>query len=158
VPTGHIEGSDMLVRSLCIAVPVALLCACSAADPAAEAANVAEVSGEGGAASDSAAVLPTAAPMHQWIVGTWSFDAYCGSSDFAVVYAADGSVDNGGQEGRWTLDGDTVTETIEREIDQESGNLTTLSAPITRSYTVKRLDASHGVLHFEGNDIPILRC
>ncbi|WP_145960964.1 hypothetical protein [Sphingosinithalassobacter portus] len=148
----------MPVRLLCIAMPLALLCACSAADPIGDTANAAEAPGKDSPAPGAAAAVAADAPIDRWIVGTWSFDAYCGSSDFAVVYAADGSVDNGGQQGRWTLDGDTVTETIEREIDQETGTLTTLSAPITRSYTVERRDASHGVLRFEGNDIPILRC
>ena len=59
------------------------------------------------AEASEAAVAPAAAaagaagaPLREWLVGSWSFEASC-ASDFIAHYAADGSLDNSGEMGGW---------------------------------------------------------
>ncbi|QIG81623.1 hypothetical protein [Stakelama tenebrarum] len=148
----------MLVRTLSIALPAIALAACSAGETEADTSNVAVPGVAEATPAAAPADAPAEATLESWIVGTWSFDEICGSSDFAVVYHADGAVDNGGQVGQWALEGNRLTETVTREYDLETGNLTALDTPLTRSYTIVRRDAGHGVIRFNGDDIPILRC
>lgn len=104
------------------------------------------------------AVDPPGAALDRWLTGTWSLDEYCGSSDFAITYRADGGLDNSGQLGRWSLEGDRLTETITESIPEGADAPARLATPETRSYTVRRIDQRHGLIVFEGRDIPILRC
>lgn len=155
----------MRVRHVPVLALLATLAACSAA-PVPEAENGAAVETNVEALaprvepSNVTALTPVdpAPALDRWLVGTWSFDEVCGSSDFAVAYRADGSLDNSGHLGRWEIDGNRVTETVTEAIENGGETPTRLAAPETRSYTVQRIDSKRGVIRFEGRRIPILRC
>lgn len=105
-----------------------------------------------------AAPLP-AGGMREWLVGIWSFEKDC-ASDFAVHYNPDGSVENSGDSGRWTLDGDKITETITERFEMGGDAPQKVEPAEVRSYTVSRVDQNHGVVTspFNGRKVPILRC
>jgi hypothetical protein len=96
-------------------------------------------------------------PLAQWLVGSWSVDKSC-ATDFMAHYNADGSLRYGKDSGHWTLAGDTVTETITERMATDADAAAKLPEPETRTYTVARTDAGHGVITFEGRKIPIQRC
>ena len=122
---------------------------------------------EGGAAAPAAAATPAAtaaaptvaadAPLRDWLVGSWSFEPDC-ASDFIAKYGADGSLDNSGEVGTWSLAGDRVTETIRERFENGGEAPTKLDPPLTRTYAVARKDATHGVVTIEGRTVPMLRC
>ncbi|NYT42388.1 hypothetical protein HZY97_16565 [Sphingomonas sp. R-74633] len=112
-------------------------------------------------ASEPAAPAPTAAvnaPLHDWLVGSWSFESSC-ASDFIAHYGADGALDNSGEIGGWTLAGNTITETIRERYDSaESDGAQKVNPPETRDYTVERTDQDHGTITYQGRKVPMLRC
>lgn len=117
------------------------------------------------AATPSAAPTPAPSPgspelatdLGKWVVGTWSFESNCGS-DFQVSYGANGSLDNSGDTGRWSIAGDKVTEAISEKLDENGEHTVKLSPPETRSYTLERIDGQHGSITYQGRKVPILRC
>ena len=141
-----------------IALGAALLAGCEpAATPVANqaepAANLAVA--EPAPVATSAAVA--ASPMAQWLVGSWSFETSC-ATDFIVHYYADGSLQNGEDSGRWSLKGDTITETIVERFEMGSDAPQKIDPPETRSYRVEQGGADKGILTFRGKKIPIQRC
>lgn len=114
-------------------------------------------------ASEAAAAAPAAAaaasaPLRDWLVGSWSFEASC-ASDFIAHFAADGSLDNSGEMGGWALAGNTVTETIRERYDAAaSDGAEKVNPPETRSYTIERADQDHGTITYQGRKVPMLRC
>lgn len=111
------------------------------------------------ASTPSAPKVATAdAPLHDWLVGSWSFESSC-ASDFIAHYAADGSLDNSGEMGGWALAGNTVTETIRERYDSAaSDGAEKVNPPETRSYTIERADEDHGTITYQGRKVPMLRC
>lgn len=108
----------------------------------------------------SAIVSPAvpATPLAQWLVGSWSFESSC-ASDFIAHYSADGALDNSGEIGSWSVNGDTITETIRERYDSaESDGAQKVSPPESRSYTVERTDQDHGTITYQGRKVPMLRC
>ncbi|MEI9850481.1 MAG: hypothetical protein WDN24_06070 [Sphingomonas sp.] len=105
------------------------------------------------------AAASTFAPgsLSAWLVGSWSYGEDC-ATDFAVHYNADGSLNNYEDEGSWSAEGDTVTETITQRATMGEDAVEKLNPPEKRRYSVTRTDAKHGVLLFQGKQIPILRC
>jgi len=98
------------------------------------------------------------APLHDWLVGSWSFESSC-ASDFIAHYAADGTLDNSGEMGGWALAGDTVTETIRERYDSAaSDGAEKVNPPETRSYTIEQTDKDHGTITYQGRKVPMLRC
>lgn len=98
------------------------------------------------------------APLHDWLVGSWSFESSC-ASDFIAHYGADGAVDNSGEIGSWSVSGDTITETITERYDSaESDGAQKVNPPETRSYTIARTDQDHGTITYQGRKVPMLRC
>ncbi|OJY50536.1 MAG: hypothetical protein BGP17_19040 [Sphingomonas sp. 67-41] len=105
-----------------------------------------------------AAAAPASAPLRDWLVGSWSFEASC-ASDFIAHFAADGSLDNSGEMGGWALAGNTVTETIRERYDAAaSDGAEKVNPPETRSYTIERADQDHGTITYQGRKVPMLRC
>ncbi len=110
----------------------------------------------------SAATAPKVAavhaPLHDWLVGSWSFENSC-ASDFIAHYAADGSLDNSGEMGGWALAGNTVTETIRERYDAAATDgAEKVNPPETRSYTIERTDQDHGTITYQNRKVPMLRC
>lgn len=68
------------------------------------------------APAPAAPAAAAGAPLRDWLIGSWSFEASC-ASDFIAHFAADGSLDNSGEMGGWALAGNTVTETIRERYD-----------------------------------------
>ncbi|MCW3835140.1 hypothetical protein ACFQ1E_01210 [Sphingomonas canadensis] len=102
----------------------------------------------------------TAAPgsTEAWLTGSWSYGESC-ETDFAVHYNADGTLSNYEDEGRWTVAGDMVTETITERLTMGEGDgPEKLAKPEVRTYKVTRIDDRHGELLYQGRKIPILRC
>lgn len=98
------------------------------------------------------------APLHDWLVGSWSFESSC-ASDFIAHYGADGALDNSGEIGSWALAGDTITETIRERYDSaESDGAQKIDPPETRDYKVERTDQDHGTITYQGRKVPMLRC
>ena len=113
-------------------------------------------------ASEAAAPAPAKpaveAPLHDWLVGSWSFESSC-ASDFIAHYAADGSLDNSGEMGGWALAGNMVTETIrERDDAAARDGAEKVNPPETGSYTIERADQDHGTITYQGRKVPMLRC
>jgi hypothetical protein len=129
----------------------AALASCSADAPAA----AANASGESAAPAPQAP--GAAAPMAQWITGTWSFDSSC-TTDFVIRYEADGKLDNAGEVGSWKLDGDQLVETLTERFENGGAAPMKLDPPVTRRYSVQRIDDGRGMIRFEGRDVPIQRC
>ena len=104
------------------------------------------------------AAVAANAPLHDWLVGNWSFEASC-ASDFIAHYGADGSLDNSGEMGAWALAGDTITETIRERYDSAaSDGAEKVNPPESRSYKVERVDQDHGTITYQGRKVPMLRC
>jgi hypothetical protein len=149
-----------MAKHLAVAVLVMALAACSPPAPQ-PAENVVE----------SPAPLPSVpppapepgnaaaanSPLREWLVGAWSFEASC-ATDFIVRYEADGALDNAGEVGRWTLDGDKVTETVTERFENGGEAPVKLDPPISRTYSVARADATHGSITIDGRTVAILRC
>ena len=113
---------------------------------------------EAAVAPAAAAAGATGAPLREWLVGSWSFEASC-ASDFIAHYAADGSLDNSGEMGGWALAGNIVTETIRERYDAAaSDGAEKVNPPETRSYTIERADQDHGTITYQGRKVPMLRC
>jgi hypothetical protein len=111
-------------------------------------------------AREPAAPAPVAAnaPLHDWLVGNWSFEASC-ASDFIAHYGADGSLDNSGEMGGWALAGNKITETIRERYDSAASDGAEKVNPAeTRDYTVERIDQDHGTITYQGRKVPMLRC
>jgi hypothetical protein len=100
-----------------------------------------------------------ASPLASWLVGSWSAEANC-SSDFIAHYNADGSLQYGEDSGHWAIAAAAaaVTETITERFAMESDAPQKLPKPETRTYTVARIDAGHGMITFSGRKVPIQRC
>ena len=101
--------------------------------------------------------LAGGAPTAQWITGTWSFDSNC-TTDLVIRYDADGKLDNAGEVGSWKLDGDQLVETLTERFENGGAAPVKLDPPVTRRYSLQRLDESRGMIRFEGRDVPIQRC
>jgi len=147
-------------RTLPAFVALALLCGCKP-HPSAPAGNQAQGNaaapkpGELSATSDVAPDLAKAG-LHDWLVGTWSLEGGC-PSDLVVRYDAKGALDNAGDTGSWTIDGDRVTETITAH--QGLGEAPEKVDPAEkRSYRVVRGDADHGMIEYERRNVSIKRC
>jgi hypothetical protein len=98
------------------------------------------------------------APLHDWLVGSWSFESSC-ASDFIAHYGADGALDNSGEIGSWAVRGDTITETIRERYDSaEADGAQKVNPPETRDYTVEKIDQDHGTITYQGRKVPMLRC
>jgi hypothetical protein len=98
------------------------------------------------------------APLHDWLVGSWSFESSC-ASDFIAHYGPDGALDNSGEIGSWAVAGDTITETIRERYDSaEADGAQKVNPPETRNYTVERIDQDHGTITYQGRKVPMLRC
>ncbi|WP_404335550.1 hypothetical protein AB2M62_16530 [Sphingomonas sp. MMS12-HWE2-04] len=104
-----------------------------------------------------AAAVAAAPPLAEWLVGSWSFETSC-ATDFIAHFDADGRVNNGGEVGRWKIDGDRVTETIAERLDSGSEAPVAVSPPLVRSYSVTRSDAGNGVITIDGRKVPMHRC
>jgi hypothetical protein len=100
---------------------------------------------------------PNDAAMHDWLVGTWSFEASC-ASDFLVRFGPDGALDNSGETGSWAVAGSEVTETIRERPDEGGEAPVRVDPPETRSYAVARIDQGHGTITYQGRAVPMLRC
>jgi hypothetical protein len=140
---------------------IALLAGCSVEAPAV--ANEATPAGTATPPAQTTAV-PGADPimngsLQAWLTGSWSFEADC-ATDFTVHYRADGTLQNGEDSGRWTLDGETVVETITERFEMGGEAPEAVNPPETRRYAVARVDATHGIVTspFNGKKVPILRC
>lgn len=153
---------------------MALLAACSgqAEDVAAPDANASAVADNGAvelaAAPESAATpenatapaeAPAATPAGQansWLVGVWTYDENC-DGGIGIHYKPDGSLDDESSIGTWSIAGDTVTQTItgEYELGEEP---TPVNPPRIYTFRVERVDATHAIVHHEGDRIPILKC
>jgi hypothetical protein len=142
------------------AIGAALLAAgCKPDSPApvpvqSQAANAAEPPAPAPAAT-SAAVAGS--PVAQWLVGAWSYDTSC-ATDFILHYNADGTLQNGEDSGRWSLEGNAVTETITERFEMGSEAPLKLNPPEKRIYSVEQIDAGKGSLTFQGKKIAIQRC
>lgn len=124
----------------------------------ASAANVAAPAPpEPGANAAAPAALAPDAPLRDWLVGAWSFEASC-ATDFIVHYEADGALDNAGEAGRWALAGDQVTETVTERFENGGEAPVKVDPPIVRSYRVARKDATHGTITIDNRRVDILRC
>lgn len=97
------------------------------------------------------------APSRDWLVGAWSFEQSC-ATDFIARYEADGRLDNSGEVGRWSLAGDTITETIHERPDEEGAASVKVNPPEIRDYSVARIDRNHGTITYQGRKVPMLRC
>jgi hypothetical protein len=95
--------------------------------------------------------------LREWLVGTWSFERDC-ATDFQVHYNADGSLDNSGDIGTWSIAGDEVTETITQKFEDGGGEPVKLNPPETRKYHIARGDPNHGTVSYQQRSVPILRC
>lgn len=95
--------------------------------------------------------------LGEWLVGSWSFDSSC-ATDFIIRYDADGRLDNAGEVGRWSLEGEELTETVSERFENGGEESVKLDPPVVRRYALRRTDASHGTILFEGRTVPILRC
>lgn len=120
-----------------------------------QAANITAPEAAPAPVATSAAVA--ASPLARWLVGSWSYDDSC-ATDFMMHFNADGGLQNGEDAGRWSLDGDAVTETITERFAMGSDAPEKLSPPEMRSYTVVQIDAEKGSITFRGKKIPIQRC
>jgi len=109
------------------------------------------------APTPAATAAVAASPLARWLVGAWSYDTSC-ATDFILHYNPDGTLQNGEDSGRWTLDGDTVTETIAERFEMGSDAPVKLAPPEKRTYTVAQAGADRGTLTFQGKKIPIQRC
>lgn len=143
-------GNGARFTTLMLAVAVLPGCKPDAPKPVQKAEAAPVAAGPGPAAAN--------APLRDWLVGSWSFEASC-ASDFIAHYGADGAVDNSGEIGSWSISGDTITETIRERYDSaESDGAQKLNPPETRSYTVERTDQDHGTITYQGRKVPMLRC
>ena len=145
-----------MTRMLAAAVALALMCGCRPApQPDNQAANQAAAAKP----AKGADVAPDLAKigLRDWLIGTWSFEESC-STDFIAHYNADGTLDNGGDIGTWTLDGDRVTETITERFESGGEDSIKINPPEKRSYRVIRSDATHGVIEFERRNVRMQRC
>jgi hypothetical protein len=131
---------------------MAVLAGCSPEAPAV----AANASGES-PREQSPAVPVANAPTAQWITGTWSFDSSC-ITDLVIRYEADGKLDNAGEVGSWKLDGDQLVETLTERFENGGAAPVKLDPPVTRRYSLQRIDESRGMIRFEGRDVPIQRC
>lgn len=95
--------------------------------------------------------------LRDWIIGTWSFLDNC-DNDFVVVYEADGSMHTDSEIGTWTLDGTGLTETITETFEMGEEGTTAVDPPQVRDFAIEKVDDTHGVITFEGEDFPILKC
>lgn len=151
-----------MVKQLAIAVAAMALAACSSQAPQPDENAVESQAPMPAAAAASAAGpdnMATAvnSPLREWLVGAWSFEQSC-ATDFIVRYEADGGLDNAGEVGRWALDGDRVTETVTERFENGGEAPEKVDPPITRTYTVARVDATHGSITIEDRTVAILRC
>ena len=141
---------------LAIGAAGAALAGCSP-DSAAIAGNAANEAPAAAASTQVAGTPAADAPLGEWLVGAWSFDTSC-ATDFIIRYDADGKLDNAGEVGSWKLDGAQLTETLVERFENGGEAPVKLDPPVTRSYSVRRIDAGHGSIAFEGRDVPIQRC
>lgn len=146
----------MAYRWLCGAAALIALAGCRNAPPAADDSNAA-VPAKEQAGAPAPGPAAAQAGLAAWLAGSWSYGEDC-ATDFAVHYHPDGSLQNYEDEGRWSAEGDTVTETITQRSTMGEDAVQKIDPPETRRYTVTRTDARHGVLLYEGKQIPILRC
>lgn len=96
------------------------------------------------------------APLGEWFVGTWFYN-----TDMALEFRKDGSFESAAEQGRWTLDGDRLTVTVTRRIEEDAEGKAVeakVEPAEARSYTVARTDACNGTITLNGNIIPIQRC
>jgi hypothetical protein len=96
-------------------------------------------------------------PLRDWLIGTWSFEQTC-QTDFIVHYNADGTLDNFGHIGTWTVEGERVTEKISERPDEGGEGSVKVDPPEANVYTVMRTDADNGVIRYQGRSVPIRRC
>lgn len=96
-------------------------------------------------------------PLRDWLVGTWTTEQSC-QTDFLIHYNADGSVDNYGDVGTWTVEREEVTEAITEKLHENGDEPVKLDPPEKRTYTVMRSDPTHGIIRFQGRSVPITRC
>lgn len=146
----------MVSRWLCGAALVALA-GCSPEAAQAPANETATANAPEPAQSPAPPPPAADAPLRDWLVGTWSYDTNC-VTDFLLRYEADGVLYNAGETGRWTLEGDTVTDTVTERLGSGGEVPMKLDPPIVRSYRVSRGDATHGTITIDGRTVPILRC
>jgi hypothetical protein len=148
-----------MVRMLAAAAALALICGCKPA-PTPPSGNQAAAKGaRAPRAAPTGEVAPDLAKigLRDWLIGTWSFEESC-STDFIAHYEADGALNNGGEIGTWTIDGDRVTETISRRFESGGEEPVNINPPETRSYRVIRTDSTHGVIVFERRGVRMQRC
>lgn len=112
--------------------------------------------------ANATAPVPTAsgtdsADLKSWLIGSWSFEDAC-DNDFIVHYSADGSLDNSGNIGTWTMAGDKITETVTQKPDDLGEGTVKVDPPEVIVYSVVRGDRTHGTLSFQGRNVPIIRC
>ena len=139
-----------------------LLAACN--QPQQPSANDAEIVNSDTAAPAPAPHLADSAPLpagglREWLVGAWSFEPEC-ASDFVVHYNADGTVENSGDVGKWSLADGKITETITERMEMGSEAPEKVEPAEVRSFAVERIDQNHGVVTspYNGKKVPILRC
>jgi hypothetical protein len=151
--------SIISVRLIPAAAACALLAGCHAAAPTpANQTTETPVAIPANAAASNAATPDGQSDLRGWLTGTWSFEASC-TTDFIVHYNADGSLDNSGNIGGWKIEGDRITETVTQKPDENGeGPVVKVDPPEVIVYTVVRTDQDHGVLTFQGRNVPILRC
>lgn len=146
----------MGARIIAVAIGGIALAACEPDAP--KPVEKGEASAPASQASAGPAATPLApSPMREWLVGTWSFEASC-ATDFLAKYGADGSLDNSGEVGSWSLAGETVTETIRERPDENGEAPVKLNPPETRAYSVAQIDQNHGTITYQGRKVPMLRC
>lgn len=95
--------------------------------------------------------------LRAWLVGRWSYDPNC-ENDIMVHYGADDKIDDSGETGTWSIAGDTVTKTVTERYEFGDEGTTKVNPPEVVTYKVERVDADHGIIFYDGNRIPILRC
>lgn len=117
---------------------------------------------EANAAAPDNATAVEAAPapdgdLRAYLLGRWSYEDNC-ENDQLLHYEGDGKLDDFGELGTWSLAGDIVTKTVTERYELGDEGTTKIDPPETYTYRVERIDAEHGIIHHQGNRIPILRC
>lgn len=136
-----------------------MLAACSSGE---EDSDTAEADGAAPTAVEETAEEDVAedadgAVLRQWMIGSWSYEDNC-ANDNGVRYNRDGTLMNSGEIGTWSVAGATLTETITEQFEMGDEGTTKLNPPNVRKMDVEMVDNGHGLLIFEGEEYPILRC
>jgi hypothetical protein len=138
------------------AATLALLGGCNGKAPEPANQSVAAPANAAAPASPATAAADSS-DLRAWLIGSWSFEDAC-TTDFIVHYSADGSLDNSGNIGSWSLKGDKITETVTQKPDENGEGTVKADPPEVIVYTVSRTDQTHGTVSFQGRNVPILRC